>query len=143
MAKYLIKLGISIFLLNFLHFSFAAEPDDQLVGNTLKKIFDKPTAPLAVDAIAVASNFSLASWSQERKAGRALLRKKGNQWEIVVCGGKDLKKISALAKAGVPSTDAELLVSDLSKKELQLPASLRLQFDSFSLDNQKNHNSHH
>ena len=142
MAKYLIKLGISIFLLNFLHFSFAAEPDDQLVGNTLKKIFDKPTAPLAVDAIAVAGNFSLASWSQETKAGRALLRKKSNQWEIVVCGGKDLKKISALAKAGVPSTDAELLVSGLSKAELKLPASLQKRFDSFSTDGQQHHKGH-
>ena len=143
MNQSILKICVIIFLTGILNISLASENESQQVIGTLKKIFDKPSAPLAVDAIAVSRNFSLVSWSQETKAGRALLRKKYNQWEIIVCGGKDLKKISALIKVGVPSNDAQLLVSDLSKKELQLPASLRLQFDSFSLDNQKNHNSHH
>ena len=136
------KTCLIVFLVGLLNFSLASENDNQQVIGTLKKIFDKPTAPLAVDAVAVAGNFSLASWSQETKAGRALLRKKSNQWEIVVCGGKDLKKISALAKAGVPSTDAELLVSGLSKAELKLPASLQKRFDSFSTDGQQHHKGH-
>ncbi len=143
MNQSILKKCAIIFLNGILNLSLASENDNQQLIGTLKKIFDKPTAPLTVDAIAVSGNFSLASWSQEPKAGRALLRKRNNQWEIVVCGGKDLKKITALEKAGVPSNDAQLLVSDLSKEELRLPVSLQKQIDSFSLGNQKIHNSHH
>ena len=139
MNKVIRKLCFIVLLFGVLNLSLASENDNQQVISTLKKIFDKPTAPLVVDATAVSGNFSLASWSQETKAGRALLKKKNNQWEIVVCGGKELKKIPALSKAGVPSTDAEILVSGLSKAELQLPAARQRRFDSFSIDGQQHH----
>lgn len=64
---------------------------------------------------------------------------KNGQWEIVVCGGKELKQVYSLVKAGVPPSDSELLVSDLSKAELKLPASLQKRFDSFSFENQEHH----
>jgi len=91
---------------------------------------------VAVEAVAVAvsGQFSLAALSQGEKAGRALLRMKNGQWEIVVCGGKELKQVSSLVKAGVPPSDSELLVSDLSKAELKLPAALQKRFDSFLLE---------
>jgi hypothetical protein len=133
------KLFLALCLAGVVNHSRAAEHESQQVRSTLKKIFDKPAKPLAVDAVAVSGKFSLASWSQGEKAGRALLRMKNGQWEIVVCGGKDLKQVSALAKAGVPPSDSELLVSDLSKAELKLPVSLQKRFDSFALESQRNH----
>lgn len=133
------KLFLAICLAGVVNHSQATEQENQQVRSTLKKIFDKPANSLAVNAVAVSGKFSLASWSQEAKAGRALLRMKNGQWEIVVCGGKDLKQVSALAKAGVPPIDSEILVSDLSKAELKLPAPLQKRFDSFSLENQQHH----
>jgi hypothetical protein len=44
-----------------------------------------------------------------------------------------------LVKAGVPPSDSESLVSDLSKAELKLPVLLQKRFDSFSLENQQHH----
>ncbi len=134
------KLFLAICLASFVNHSQATEHENQQVRSTLKKIFDKPAKALAVDAVAVSGKFSLASWSQGEKAGRALLRMKNGQWEIVVCGGKELKQVSSLVKAGVPPSDSELLVSDLSKEELKLPASLQKRFDSFAFENQQPHN---
>ena len=133
------KLFLAICLAGVVNHSHATKHENQQVRSTLKKIFDKPAKPLAVDAVAVSGQFSLASWSQGEKAGRALLRMKKGQWEIVVCGGKELKQVSSLVKAGVPPSDSELLVSDLSKAELKLPASLQKRFDSFSFENQQHH----
>ncbi len=67
-----------------------------------------------------------------------MLKKTGDKWEIVMCGGKDLKQASALRKAGIPARDVDSLLKHLTVEEGKVPQHRRLAFDSFSNDGQAN-----
>lgn len=122
--------------------AFAGGVDSAAITKTMKSMFDKPDAPLSVDVVTVSSDYGLASWTQQSKGGRALLRKVGGVWEIVVCGGKDLLQTSVLQKVGLSKENAQYLVAELKKTEKQLAASKRKQFDSFQLGEQGHHGPH-
>lgn len=137
--RYLARITCVIFILiTYLTPSLASDREHQNVTSFLKKIFDQPQNPLSVDAVAVSGNYSLASWTQRTKGGRALLKKTGDKWEIVMCGGKDLKQASALKKAGIPARDVDSLLKQLTDEEGKAPQHRRLSFDSFTSDGQGN-----
>jgi hypothetical protein len=52
--------------------------------------------------------------------GRALLRRKGQDWELILCAGDGIKSRDALAKAGIPIQDAVALERDLAAAEGKL-----------------------
>ena len=99
---------IQFFLITALFTSaaFAHEPhapaaahamtDAQAIEHNMKKLFDKPDAPLAVAPVTIEGDYAIAGWIQSGKGGRALLKKEKGQWSIQVCGGDGLKKSSAL-----------------------------------------------
>jgi hypothetical protein len=122
--------------------AFAGGVESDAITKAMKSMFDKPDAPLSVDAVTVSSDYGLASWTQQSKGGRALLKKAGATWEIVVCGGKDLLQTSVLQKVGLSQEKAENLIAELKKTEKQLAASKRKQFDSFQLGEQGHHGPH-
>ena len=119
-------------------------PDAQ-VRAVLKTQFDRPDSPLHVAVVAAHGGHSLASWRQDKWGGRALLRKNAGQWQVVLCGGAELKNIDALEKAGVPSGSALIISKKLSKLESRLDANQRLQFDSFQPGRaaHDSHDAHH
>lgn len=82
-----------------------ADPD--AVVAVMKAQFDTPENPLTVDPVVIDGPYALASWAQGGKGGRALLRKADMGWEIVMCGGEDLRMPSFLTEHGV--TRAETL----------------------------------
>ena len=138
------------FIVGFLLFmwvgvSCAAESDDDSskVGKVLTQLFDRPNARLTVDAVAVVSDHSLASWSQSGRGGRALLRRVSGNWQIILCGGKDLMQVDALTKAGVPATQAQAISQQLSSSEQKLPAVKRLAYDNFTMEPATSHSSKH
>ena len=125
--------------------SCAAESDDDSskVGKVLTQLFDRPNARLTVDAVAVVSDHSLASWSQSGRGGRALLKRVGGHWQIVLCGGKELIHVEALKKAGVPTPDALAISQRLTSSEQKLPSAKRLAYDNFVMEPGTNHSSGH
>jgi hypothetical protein len=53
--------------------------------------------------------------------GRALLRRKGQDWELILCAGDGIKSRDALAKVGIPLQDAAALERETDQtKRLQL-----------------------
>jgi hypothetical protein len=60
------------------------EVESAKVSKVLTQLFDRPNSRLTVDAVAVASDHSLASWSQAGRGGRALLKRVSGKWQIVV-----------------------------------------------------------
>lgn len=68
----------------------------------LKSIFEKPDVPLVVEPVAVAGDYALADWEQGEMGGRALLRKKNGNWEVVLCAGDEIREAQALRSAGIP-----------------------------------------
>jgi hypothetical protein len=124
-------------------FAVEGEVESAKVSKVLTQLFDRPNSRLTVDAVAVASDHSLASWSQAGRGGRALLKRVSGKWQIVLCGGKELMHVDALKKAGVPAADARTIGQHLTSLELKLPAAKRLAFDSFVMEQGKSHASEH
>ena len=142
MKSFVLSLKVAAALWLVCNYASATGNDSVAITKTMKSMFDKADAPLSVDAVTTSSEYSLASWTQQSKGGRALLKKAGAKWEIVVCGGKDLLQTTTLEKVGLNHQQAHKLVADLKKIENQLPVSKRQQFDSFQLGEQSHHGSH-
>lgn len=104
------------------HSAAHAMTDAQAIEHNMKKLFDKPDAPLAVAPVTIEGNYAMAGWIQSGKGGRALLKKEKGQWSIQVCGGDGLKKASALSQTGMPSATAERLVTKVQTAEAKLSA---------------------
>jgi len=90
------------------------------VRELLAREYDKPSAPLQLDAMAVESDSAIADWSQGEFAGRAFLRRKDGKWSIALCAGDALKRADALAKLGLPMPQAMLLEKKLAEAERAL-----------------------
>jgi hypothetical protein len=84
--------------------------------------WDKPDSPLVVDPIVVVGHHAIASWTQPALGGRALLRRSGEGWEVVLCAGDALLEPTTLAHAGIDDADAETLRSRLSAAEAGVAA---------------------
>jgi copper(I)-binding protein len=79
--------------------------DADAVVAVMKAQFDRPEAPLGVMPVVIEGGHALASWEQDGKGGRALLRKGEMGWEIVLCGGEDLRMPAFLGGHGVTAAD--------------------------------------
>lgn len=97
-------------------------PDAQAIERSMKKLFDKPDAPLAVAPMSIEGDYAVAGWIQSGKGGRALLKKEKGQWSIQVCGGDGLKQASALVQTGMSSATADRLVKKVQSAEAKLSA---------------------
>jgi hypothetical protein len=97
-------------------------PDAKAVEHSMKKLFDKPNAPLAVAPVSIEGDYAVAGWIQSGKGGRALLKKEMGQWSIYVCGGDGLKQASALVQTGMSSATADRLAKKVQLAESKLSA---------------------
>ena len=52
------------------------------------------------------SDYAIADWVQEGSGGRALQRRRGGQWLLILCNADGIKSAAALRQAGVPAPDA-------------------------------------
>ncbi len=98
--------------------------DNQAVRRLLMLTFDKPEAPLGIDAVVVEQDIAIADWSQGELGGRALLRRKDGVWSIALCAGDALKQSSSLEKLGLAKPLADMLVAELSQAEHVLAPAL-------------------
>jgi hypothetical protein len=121
----------------------AQTADEPAISKLLHTTFDKPEAPLTVAPIVVAGNHAIAGWTQGDMGGRALLRKKGQGWELILCAGDGIKSRDALAKAGIPLQDAAALERDLAAAEGKLSPQHVAMFSRFEgmlmMDGSGNH----
>lgn len=108
-----------------------AGPDDDAIRHVLMSTFDKPEARLVVDPVVTSGDHAIAGWSQGEMGGRALLRKKGHAWDIILCAGDDLKKADVLIKVGLPEADAKALSAALAAAEAKVPPDRLALFSKF------------
>ena len=97
-----------------------AMSDAQAIEHSMKKLFDKPEAPLAVAPVSIEGDYAVAGWIQSGKGGRALLKKEKGQWSIYVCGGDGLTRASALVQTGMSSATADRLAKKVQLAEAKL-----------------------
>jgi copper(I)-binding protein len=94
--------------------------EEHTIKHLLHNTFDKPEARLVVEPVVVANDHAVAGWSQGDMGGRALLRRKGATWSLILCSGDGIKSTEALRQAGVPAGVAGTLASNLATAEAKL-----------------------
>lgn len=109
----------------------ATASDTASILAVMMKTWDKPDAKLAVDPVVIAEGYAIAGWSQGDMGGRALLRKKADAWDVILCAGDDLKKPELLVKSGMTDGAAKRLAADLSNAEATLPKERLALFSKF------------
>lgn len=117
-------------------------PEAQIVS-LLTSTFDRPYSKLQVDPVVVAADHAIAGWSQGGMGGRALLRRKGHAWQLVLCSGDQLKSADNLIKMGLPADVAKSLAAKLGEAESKVAAARLALFAKFDgivmMDQHGNH----
>lgn len=111
--------------------AFAEDPDRAAISKLLHGLFDQPGKQLLVAPIVVSGSYAVAGWTQAETGGRALLRKKDQDWVLILCAGDGIKSQDGLLKVGVPSRDAALLAQNMNIEENNLPAQQAAMFSRF------------
>ena len=105
--------------------------DQQRIQHVMRGQFDRPASPLSIPVVTVESEYAIASWVQDGKGGRALLKKSGGNWSIHLCGGDGLRNPSTLVMAGLEKSTAARLLEKLATAERNLPVAQVKQFSMF------------
>lgn len=107
------------------------EVSQEKIKELISKTFDQPKNPVKTNPIVIEGKVAIADWTQGQKGGRALLKRKHHDWEIIACGGAGFKDASNIAAAGISKKIASNITTKLSIAESKLPPQLVKQFDSF------------
>lgn len=109
--------------------AYAEETDT--VRHVLMQMFDKPEQPLAVDPVTVEGDIAVAGWAQGGMGGRALLRRKGADWQLILCSGDALKQAKSLQQFGLTAEQAEAMAKAVVTAEARLDTSVVQKFSRF------------
>ena len=105
--------------------------DARTIELTLRKIFDRPGAPLTVKPVSIEGDFAVAGWMQHGTGGRTLLKRQQGQWKIALCGDAGLLDASTLEKMGLPHSGALELAQKIKTAEAALTEQERIQISKF------------
>lgn len=97
----------------------------------ISKTFDQPNLKVQTSPIVIVGKVAIADWTQGEKGGRALLRRKHENWEIIACGGAGFKEPQGITAIGISKEIANNITAKLKDAEAKLPAQKIKQFDSF------------
>ena len=121
LSKILIATALAVFTLQP-HDSASAQEslDVTRIRQLLIQTFDKPDDRLLVDPIVVEGDVAIVSWAQADMGGRALLRRKSENWVITLCSGDALKNAETLEQVGVAPAQAKALADRVVREEAKL-----------------------
>jgi hypothetical protein len=91
--------------------------DQAAIRQLMRNTWERPEAPLSVEPVVVSGHYAIAGWIQDDRGGRALLRRRHNAWEVILCSGDHLRSAATARAAGVPGMVAERLVARLLEAE--------------------------
>jgi hypothetical protein len=115
--------------------STAAGAQDHTAEAAIKALmaaqFDRPEQRLMVNPVVVEGDHAIAGWVQGDMGGRALLRRKGHDWQLVLCSGDQIKAADALVQIGLPKAAAASLAKQLAEAESKLPHATLAMFSKF------------
>jgi hypothetical protein len=107
------------------------EVSQEKIKALISKSFDQPNLKVKTSPIVIEGKVAIADWTQGRKGGRALLRRKHNDWEIIACGGSGFKDAEGIAAIGISKEIAANITAKLKDAEAKLSPQQVKQFDSF------------
>ena len=101
------------------------------IQKLISTTFDRPDLKVQTDPIVIEGKVAIADWTQGQKGGRALLRRKHADWEIIACGGAGFKDPGSITAAGISREIASNITAKLKTAESSLSAQKIKQLDSF------------
>lgn len=105
--------------------------DTDTVRHVLMQMFDKPEQRLVVEPVTVEGDIAVAGWAQGQMGGRALLRRKGADWQLILCSGDALTEAKSLQQFGLTAEQAEAMAVAVVTAEARLDPSLVQKFSRF------------
>jgi len=105
--------------------------------------FDTSESRLTVEPVTVHRSIAVAGWAQGDVGGRALLRRLGSEWRLVLCSGDTLKEAKLLQQFGLNAEEAERLVNAVVDAETKLDPALVAKFSTFDGIVMINKDGHH
>jgi len=123
-----------------------SENADAAIRRVINETWDKPDAKVIIDPVVRMGDHAVAGWIQGERGGRALVRRRGADWEVVLCSGDPLKHASTMMAAGVPTEVAAALEKDLAEAEAKLPgerAAMLSRFEGVVEVGSGGHHGHH
>jgi hypothetical protein len=109
----------------------AANDDSGAIRALIGATWDRSDSKVDTDPVVVSGQHAVASWTQGDRGGRALLKRDGKLWKVVLCSGDPLTHASSLIDAGVPKSDADIIAQHLAVEEARAPADRRAKFSLF------------
>lgn len=107
------------------------EVSQEKIKTLISKSFDQPNLKVKTSPIVIEGKVAIADWTQGQKGGRALLRRKHDDWEIIACGGSGFKDPEGIAAIGISKEVATNITAKLKDAEARLSPQQVKQFDSF------------
>lgn len=111
--------------------SARAADDAQSIRTLIGATWDRLESRVETDPIVISGHYAVASWTQGDRGGRALLRRDGQAWKVVLCSGDPLTRAGWLIEAGVPQPDADTIASALAVAEANVSEDRRKAFSLF------------
>lgn len=105
--------------------------DTDTVRHILMQMFDKAEQRLAVEPVTVEGDIAVAGWAQGEMGGRALLRRQGDNWHLILCSGDALKEATSLQQFGLTAEQAETMAAAVVIAEARLDPSVVQKFSRF------------
>jgi hypothetical protein len=105
--------------------------DEQQIVALLKSTFDQPQAPLVIAPVVIEGDHAIAGWTQDKRGGRALMRRAHGKWTIHLCSGDPLKHADMLTSTGIPAPLAKTLADKLAAAERAMPPATIALFATF------------
>lgn len=105
--------------------SATANSDEDAIRHLLHGTFYRRGSLLIIQPVVVVSDHAIAGWTQGEMGGhvlggRALLRRKGPRWQVVLCSGDALKSAETLGRVGLAAPLATALAARLAEAEADI-----------------------
>lgn len=135
MKRMILSVGILISAFSYATGALAHSQTNEVsqgkIQELISKTFDKPGLKVKTAPIVIEGKVAIADWAQGQKGGRALLRRKHHDWEIIACGGAGFKDPEGIAANGISKVIATNITAKLKDAEAKLSPQEVKQFDSF------------
>lgn len=123
--------------------AFAVDADAGAIRHLMMATFDRPDAPLTVEPVTVHEEIAIAGWAQGDMGGRALLRRHGEEWRLVLCSGDALKEATSLQHFGLSAKEADAMAKAVAGAEAKLDPVLVAKFSTFDGVMMMDEDGHH
>lgn len=123
--------------------ALADDTDAVAIRHLMMAQFDRPDSRLTVEPVTIHGDVAVTGWAQGDMGGRALLRRHGDQWRLVLCSGDAIKEARSLQQFGLNAEEADTMAKAVVDAEAKLDSTLVAKFSTFDGIMMMDEDGHH